>query len=389
MPTAIVAGALANKPFNGGEAWVRLSWVLGLRRLGFDTYFVEQLAGESCVDEAGEKAKFSSCVNREYFESVVAEFGLEGNAALLHDGGEEVAGLDFEEVRRLFADADLLVNISGHLTHDELLAGPRTRVYVDLDPGFTQAWHADDRVSFAIGEHDHYVTVGLNIGTPACPIPDCGLRWVPTLPPVVLDEWPLRPAPGGPMRFTTVATWRSPYGPLAIDGRMLDLKHHQFRRLIDLPGRVEGAAFELALDIHPGDSADLDALSAHGWEIVDPRSAAGSPGRFRDYLLSSGAEFSVAQGVYAETGSGWFSDRTAAYLSCGRPALVQDTGIGGRLPVGEGLLAFSSLEQAAAGAREIVAGYDAHRAAARAFAEEHLDSDRVLGGLLAGIGVGV
>jgi len=384
MPVAIVAGALANKPFSGGEAWVRLSWALGLRRLGFDAHFVEELPPEGCVDESGQGVDFAASANRGYFEEVVQAFGLAGKASLLC--GDEAAGLGLRELRGLFAEADLLVNVSGHLTRDELLTAPRERIYVDLDPGFTQAWHADRRVPFAIGAHDHYVTVGLNVGTPACPIPDCGLRWIPTLPPVVLDEWPSQPPPGRPLRFTTVATWRSPYGPVVIDGETMGLKHHEFRRLIELPRRVAGASFEIALDIHPADSADLEALRESDWAIVESRPHAGSPFRFREYVQGSGAEFSVAQGAYVASRSGWFSDRTAAYLAAGRPALVQDTGIGDRLPVGQGLLAFDTLEEAAAGAEGIAADYEAHSAAARAFAEEHLDSDCVLGRLLTAIG---
>jgi hypothetical protein len=388
MATAIVSGALANKPLNGGEAWVRLSWVLGLRRLGFDAYFVEELAPGGCVDETGARTEFASSVNRDYFEAVISEFGLEGNAGLLYDGGREAVGLDLEQLRQLSADADLLVNLSGHLTLKEILAGPRTSIYVDLDPGFTQAWHADDQVPFAIGVHDHYVTVGLNVGMRSCPIPDCGLDWIPILPPVVLDEWPLQPPFEGSMRFTTVATWRSPFGPLTVDGRTMGLKHHQFRRLLELPGRVTEATFEIALDIHPGDSEDLDALRYHGWRIVDPRPATGSPGRFRDFLSASSAEFSVAQEVYTETGSGWFSDRTAAYLACGRPTLVQDTGLGDRLPIGEGLLTFSSLEEAASGVDRILADYAEHSTAARSLAIRYLDSDVVLGRLLSMAGIG-
>ncbi len=386
MAIAIVGGAVANKPFNGGEAWVRLSWVLGLQRLGFETYFAEELESSNCVDQSGEGIGFSACANRGFFEEVVRDFGLEGRASLLCDGGRESVGLDLTELRAVAADADLLINISGHLSIDEILDGPRMRVYVDLDPCFTQAWHEDERVSFKLPRHDRYVTVGLNVGTPASPVPDCGIRWIPTLPPVVLAEWPQEAPAAGAPHFTTVATWRSPYGQLVIDGRAMGLKHHELRRLIELPEKVEGATFEIALAIHAEESADLDALRAHGWKITDPREAAGTPARFRDFVRSSGAEFSVAQGVYAETASGWFSDRTAAYLASGRPALVQDTGLGSMLPLGDGLLAFSSLEQAVSGAQRVAADYGDQCAAARRFATRHLDSDVVLGRLLSVIG---
>lgn len=387
MPRAIVCGALANKPGNGGEAWVRLSWTLGLQRLGFDAYFVEQIGADDCVGEDGGPAEFAMSVNRAYFDSVVREFGLEDRAGLLWDGGREAAGLGLEEIVEAAAGADLLVNISGHLTVEEVLAGPRDRVYLDLDPGFTQAWHMDRSLPFGIATHDHYVTVGLNLGSAACPIPDCSLPWVPTLPPLLLEDWPRQPAPAGPIRFTTVATWRSPFGALRIGGQTMGLKHHQFRRLIELPERVADADFEIALDIHPGDAADLEQLLDRGWTVVDPRRVSGDPSGFRDYVRGSSAEFSVAQGVYTETASGWFSDRTAAYLASGRPALVQDTALAD-LPLGRGLLTFSTLEGAAEGCERIATESEAQREAARDFAEAHLDSDRVLGQLLTALGIG-
>src|SRR5207249_4043766 len=83
-----------------------------------------------------------------------------------------------------------------------------------------------------------------------------------------------------------------------------------------------------------------------GWQLVDPCVAAGDPHAFRGYVQGSWAEFSVAQGVYVETESGWFSDRTVRYLASGKPALVQDTGFSRLYPVGEGLLAFCTLDLA-------------------------------------------
>ncbi len=95
----------------------------------------------------------------------------------------------------------------------------------------------------------------------------------------------------------------------------------------------------------------------------------------------------MAQGIYVDTNSGWFSDRTVRYLASGKPALVQDTGFCRNLPVGEGLLAFRTLDEAADGAERIARDYDRHCRAARAVAEEHFDSDRVLGRLLREVGV--
>src|SRR5205823_3798900 len=154
-----------------------------------------------------------------------------------------------------------------------------------------------------------------------------------------------------------------------------------------LPRRVGQAAFEIALDIHAGDAKDLSALRANGWRVTDPLAVAGTPAAFRRYIQQSAAEFSVAQAIYVEKNSGWFSDRTVRYLASGKPALVQDTGFGRHLPVGEGLVTFRTLDEAAAGAERILADYERHCRAARAIASEFFDSDKVLGRFLREVGV--
>ena len=364
MAIAIVGGALANKPQNGGNAWSRLGFVLGLRPLGFDVVFVEQLP------EATQEA-------RAYFERVCQRFAVEGR--LLTEPAPPRDVLEQAEA------ASVLVNIGGHLTDPELIRAPGRRIFVDDDPVYTQAWHAQGLLGERLAGHDAYFSVGLNVGSTGSNTVGNGIEWHPTLPPVPLDYW--TPANGGqPRRFTTVASWRGAYGPLEHEGRSYGQKAHEFRKVVELPTQVAGN-FELALDIHPADKADVELLELNGWLIVDPRDVAGTPEGFHDYVQHSSAEFSVAQGAYVETQSGWFSDRTAKYLASGRPALVQDTGFGHALPVGEGLVSFATLEEAVAGVQRISNDYEAHRQAARALAEEHLDAERVLARMLDQAGV--
>jgi hypothetical protein len=156
---------------------------------------------------------------------------------------------------------------------------------------------------------------------------------------------------------------------------------HEFRRFVELPSKIE-ARFELALSIHEADRADLDLLDRHGWDVVDPGPAAGTPARFAEYVQSSDAEFSVAQSMYVATRSGWFSDRSTRYLASGRPVLVQDTGFSDLLPGDCGLVAFSTIAEAVAGAESILSDYRAHAVAARRLAKEFFDSDRVLSAFL-------
>jgi hypothetical protein len=384
MKTVMVGGALANKPNNGGEAWVRLSWLRGLQRLGFKVVLVEQIDADSCVDENGSVVAFEQSVNFAYFQKVIEQFGLQGSAVLVLGTGEATYGLDFGDLLDLAAEADLLVNISGHLTLEAVMKSIRRKAFIDIDPGFTQFWSAAGNPGAHFDQHDWWFSIGENIGKPYCPIPTGGIKWQPIRQPVVLSDWPV--VEGCLDRFTTVANWRGTYGPVEFNGRTYGLKVHEFRKVIALPER-SGQSFEIALSIHPGDGKDLDALRENGWRIVDPAAKAADPWQFRHYVQQSGAEFSVAQGVYVDTHSGWFSDRTIRYLASGKPVLVQSTGFDRQLPIGDGLLSFSCLDEAIAGADEIAKNYESHCRAARAIAEEYFDSDRILGDLIDRVGM--
>lgn len=383
MPIVIVSGALANKPLNGGEAWVRLAWVRGLKRLGVRAYFVEHVRREICVDGQGAVVPFEESINLAYFKQITAQFGLADGAALLYDGGEQVYGMTRAELEKLADGADLLVNISGHLDLDFLLQRIRCRVYIDIDPGFTQCWHVSGEARLA--EHDSYYTIGENIGSSDCRIPTGDISWRAIRQPVVLADWPPVPLQAF-SRFTTVANWRGPFGPIVFDGQTFGLKVHEFRKFIDLPGRT-GAPFEIALNIHPADHQDREALEQGGWHLIDPHEVASDPSAFRRYLQGSGAEFSVAQGMYVDTHSGWFSDRSIRYLASGKPVLVQDTGFSRNYPTGQGLLAFRTLDEAVEGSREIMENYAAHCRMARTIAEDCFDSDNVLRRLLDDVGL--
>jgi hypothetical protein len=388
MTNVVVSGAIANKYLNGGEAWIRLSWLLGLRRLGCDVHFVEQIAPENCVDAEGKVVDFEASVNLSYLRAVMDEHGLSGSATLILENGEKTSGLALEELLAIARGSELLVNMSGHLTLEPLLSAFERKVYVDTDPGFTQLWHHQRAGGFQLTGHDDYFTCGENIGRDGCSIPTDGIRWRPLPHLVVLEEWPVVAA-SEPARFTTIGSLRGAFGPIEHQGETLGLKVHELRRFIEVPERMKQMKFEIALDAHPADTKEVDALRKHGWRVVDPKATVPGPSRFRSYVQESGAEFSVAQGVYVATESGWFSDRSVRYLASGKPVVVQDTGFSRNYPVGEGLLAFRSVEEAVAGAEQVARSYESHCRAARDIAEQFFDSDKVLARFLEDVGVGV
>jgi hypothetical protein len=197
---------------------------------------------------------------------------------------------------------------------------------------------------------------------------------------VVLEHWPAqKPEPGG--AFTSIASWRGPFGPVEYQGKTYGLRVHEFRKFAALP-RLSSAQFDLALDIDPAETKDISLLAENGWRLLDPRQVAGSPARYRQFVQQSGAELMIAKNMYVASRGGWFSDRSLCYLASGRPVLAQDTGFTDRYPSGEGLVAFTTLEEAVAGVDTICRDYPRHARAARAIAEEYFDSDKVLGRLL-------
>jgi hypothetical protein len=182
--------------------------------------------------------------------------------------------------------------------------------------------------------------------------------------------------------FSTVSQWWG-YPPIEYGGEIYDgSKRTEFLRFVDLP-RLTGQRFELALNLSPvADGQDRRLLTEKGWQLVDAHQVTPDFAAYRSYLQSAGAEFSVAKPGYAKSHSGWFSDRSACYLAAGKPVLVQETGLGGRLPIGEGLLSFATLGQAIEAVENIRRNYSSHSRAAREIAREHFAAEKVLDKLL-------
>jgi len=374
--TIVVSGMVAGDPNQGGATWAVLQYVLGFRRLGHEVFLIEPIPVplEHLLEGSPQAA---------YFHRVAAEFGLEQTAALVRTGSADTCGLPFDQLREICRRADLLLNISGMLTDPELTDHIPLRVYLDLDPAFVQLWHAAQGIDMRFAGHTHFVTIGQAIGQPDCPVPTCGLTWISTLQPVVLEHWPA----AGPIvhdAFTTVANWRG-YGSIEHEGVFYGQKAHSLRPLLRLPARTR-ERFLLALAIHPDERKDLAALAANGWELADPVEVAGTPARYQAFIRGSKAELGIAKSGYVVSRCGWFSDRSICYLASGRPVLAQETGFSRFLPTGAGLFAFETAEDVLAAIEELDGDYPRHARAARALAEDCFDSDKVLSRLLERIG---
>jgi hypothetical protein len=380
----VVAGSLAQKPGFGGHAWVFLQYLLGFRRLGWEVLFLDVLGPPAWVDEAGAACPPERSRGLCYLVEVMERFGLKESFALFDDRGQSLAGQSRGKVLEQVRRSACLLNVMGYLRDDAILGQAPRCVFLDIDPGFGQMWKELGLADVFAG-HDAYVTIGENIGQPDCAIPLCGLHWIATPQPVVLEHWPVR-AGIGERWWTSIVSWRGAYGPIEYQGRTYGLRVHEFRRFLGLPRRT-GRRFELALDIHPDETKDLASLQENRWSLVDPREVAGDPWAYQGYIQKSDVEFLVAKNMYVQARSGWLSDRSLCYLASGKPVLAQDTGFGRLYPTGEGLLKYGDVDGAVAGVEQVCSDYPRHAKAARALAEAYFDSDKVLSRLLTQLGI--
>ncbi len=378
--TILVGAMLGEISGQGGWAWAVLQYLLGLKRLGHRVVFIEPLAPEALLPVG---AVLEASANAACFRQVLQPFGLLDDAALMLRGTRQTVGLQYDEVMEVAGSADVLLNLSGRLQDQELVGRVPLRVYLDLDPAFTQLWQVAHGIDMHLSGHTHHVTVGRAIGQPQCSVPTCGLAWITTNPPVVLERWPTAEAityDG----LTTIAHWRG-YGSAEYQGVFYGQKAHSLRQLIDLPLQCQ-ENFILALGIHPDEKHDLASLRENNWQLLDPSSVSDTPAAYQAFVQGSKGEFGIAKSGYVLSRCGWFSDRSVCYLASGRPVIAQDTGFSQFLPTGQGLFAFETREQVLAAIDELNGDYELHARTARQIAEDHFDSDLVLSELLGNIG---
>jgi hypothetical protein len=376
----IVSGMMAGDPGQGGATWAVLQYVLGFRELGHEVLFIEPVAAKALKKP---EQRLDQSDSAAYFKQVTTDFGLSHDSALLQSGTQETVGVPYEELRSRARRADVLLNISGMLTDPELVGGVPIRIYLDLDPAFNQLWSAVQGVDMRFAGHTHFLTVGLALGKSDCPVPACGLNWMPTFQPIVLRHWPV----AGELQYdglTTIANWRG-YGSVEYQGRQYGQKAHSLRQFMKLP-TLTSEPFILALAIHPDERKDLAGLSANQWKLLDPSKVAGNPGAYRNFIQNSKAEFGIAKSGYVLSRCGWFSDRSVCYLASGRPVIAQNTRFGDYLPTGQGLFAFETSNDVLAAIDQLRSCYQVHARQARHIAEEYFDSRKVLTGLLEKVG---
>ena len=383
-PRIIVSGILFWYPL-AGVTYQFLHYLLGLRRLGYDPYYVEDSArwlydpdfNEPSPDPTGNIARVAPVLDR---------FGLGDRWAYRsHGPGGRCFGMTDEGLQRVYRDADVFLNVTASQEIREEHRWCSRRIYVESDPFAVQVRLAcgDAGTVAALEAHDTLFSFGENLGAPDCGAPVGRYQWLPTRQPVILDLWD-NGLPAGGSTYTTITSWGSPSKPLIYRGRRYYWrKDREFRRFIDLPRRST-LAFELATS---ADRSVAELLRQHGWSHRSGYEVSSDLDRYRHYIEASRGEFTVARDQVVRPRTGWFSDRSACYLAAGRPVITQETGFSKFLPTGKGLFAFTTMDDVVAAVEAIESDYAGHCRAAREIAAQYFAAERVLQSLLARAGL--
>jgi hypothetical protein len=379
MQIVLGNSSLVNNQQAGGHWSWFLQYPLGLKALGHRVFWLELL------QSSGQRENDLRLV-RDFFDRL-AIYGLDGSCAVLLfkanldfqaiEEGETLARSS-EDVHGIIRSADLLLNFCCAI-RQPLLALFKRRALLDFDPGHLQlsalTW------DLGIQQHEVLLTIGARINAPDSQVPSLGREWRTFEPFVYLPMWRTAPDPDPDAPFSSITQWT--WEELVLQDRVLSVsKRAAYLKYLELP-RIARRAFQLAANIGSQDPAgDGRLFREHGWSIVDPNEVAGTPSQYQDYIRASRAEFMCAKPIHTQLKTGWFSDRSIAYLASARPVLAEDTGFTERLPTGAGLLPFRNIEEAVEGAAEIDGNYDRHSRAAREMAADLFDSQRCLAAML-------
>ena len=333
------------------------------------------------LQSSGDLAKDDHCIRA--FRRRMRAYGLEYCLLLRppqHGGGAEehdprsmrAFGMTVAELEELAPHA-VLINLSysikpplGNLFGRRLLCS--------LDP--TEVLYWMDLMEMGQSSHDEFWSIGLCMDRIDPRLPKPIVPWKGYFPLVDTELLKPQPRPEGRPRFTTIGQWYWD-GNITIGGEWRDYsKQAAFSPYMDLPKRVPEAVFELAMNLN-ADDPERGRLRSLGWKVAVPHALTRTPAAYYRYLAGATAEFTAVK-LEALMGSGWLSDRAAAFLSLGRPVVTEPTGAERHLPAESGMLFVRSLEEAVEASRRVLKDWPALSRAARSTAVECFDSVRNL-----------
>jgi hypothetical protein len=375
----IVFGILFWYPL-AGVTYQFLHYLIGLRRLGYDPYYIEDSGrwiydpriNDISPDAAGNIAAVLPILEAHGFAD---RWAFRGNYP---DG--QCYGMSEAQILQLYREADAFLNVTGaQEIREEHLICPR-RIYVESDPFSAQVRVAqgDEATIALLAAHDTHFSFGENLGSPDCDIPVERFHWLPTRQPVVLDLWNNSANTDG-VTYNTITTWHNKGKNITYQGDTYYwTKDREFEQFLDLPRSCK-VPFELAAGV----SEEVQSLlHKNGWSQVDSIEISQDVDRYRHYIQGARGEFTVARDQYVRPRTGWFSDRSACYLAAGRPVITQETGFSKFLPTGKGLFGFTTMADILTAIETIEADYQGNCHAAQAIAAEYFAAEKVIGDLM-------
>jgi hypothetical protein len=370
---AVVVGFIGKLPVAGMSLY-NFHYICGLQTLGYEVHYVErQNRADECYNPTSSVFSDDASFALDYLSKLLPDYCISRERFSFIDRQERCHGSGWKALGEVLDQADFVLTIADRTWFDELERCPR-RAFVDGDPAFTQVAMLTANAP-ELAHYDTLFTYGTRIGKSDCTVPSAGRNWIPTRPVVSTRLWDPTPA-SVRLPVTTVMNWAA-WGDVVYDSQTYGHKNREFERFIDLP-RQTAQPFALAV----GGPVPRERLKQHGWELVDPLEATGTIEAYQKFIAGSRADFGIAKHAYVASRCGWFSDRSTCYLAAGRPVLHQETGFSDWLPIGEGVFAFSGMEDVLEALRCLDLDYERHARAARSLAEEYFEAPIVIAGML-------
>jgi hypothetical protein len=389
----IVWGFIASYPF-GGMTWQVLHHLVGLRRLGYDVWYVED-SNNAVIDPKTWEPAWSVLPNVRYLKEQMERIGFgerwvfrppRANSESQKFDKVCLGALDLAGLHRLYREVDVVFNLCGsHELRDDH-DGIKCLVYLQTDPVVDQIRIAkgNEKLIEEFDAYDYLFSYGENLGSPDCLIPVERYVWHPTRPPVVMEWWETNGSPQRENKLTTISNWQNLKKDVVWKGETYRWrKDIEFKRFITLP---ESSALSIELALEGIRDQDASMMRDEGWGIVSAREL-GDPAAYRHYIRTSSGEFTVAKDQNIRMRSGWFSDRSVCYLAAGRPVISQDTAFGKFVPTGEGLFSFNTMEEIVEAVDAIHSDYEKQSRWARQIANEYYRAEKVLGNVLDVVGL--
>jgi hypothetical protein len=374
----IVCGILFWYPL-AGVTYQFLHYLIGLRRLGYDPYYIED-SGRWIYDPQLNDLSPDATNNIKTIAPVLETHGFANRWGFRgkYPGGQ-CYGMTEKQILQLYRDADAFLNVTGAQELRDEHRAIRRRIYVESDPFPMQVKVAkgDAGTIQTLEAHDTLFSFGENLGSSDCTVPMEKFRWLPTRQPVVLDLW--NGATTGGETYNTITTWHNKGKNIEWRGETWYwTKDREFEKFLDLPHK-RPVQFELAATV---DDNVKKLLHDHSWQQRSSLDISRDIDGYRSYIQQSRGEFTVARDQYVRPNTGWFSDRSACYLAAGRPVITQETGFSKYLPTGNGLFEFRTMDDILRAVDAIESDYEGNCRAAREVATEYFAAEKVVGSLM-------